>query len=94
MIELRAVTKSYRARKGDAVEALADVTLDVKEKEFVSIVGPSGCGKSTLLKLVAGLVPATRGRLTIRGQEVRKPFPDVGFIFQSATPAAPTAPAR
>jgi NitT/TauT family transport system ATP-binding protein len=84
MIELRAVTKSYRARKGDAVEALADVTLDVKEKEFVSIVGPSGCGKSTLLKLVAGLVPATRGRLTIRGQEVREPFPDVGFIFQSA----------
>jgi len=84
VIELAAVTKTYRSRGGDLVPALEDVTLQVKEKEFVSLVGPSGCGKSTLLKLVAGLVPATRGVIRVRGAEVREPYPDVGFVFQSA----------
>ncbi len=84
MIELAAVTKTYRSRAGDLVPALEDVTLHVKEKEFVSLVGPSGCGKSTLLKLVAGLVPPTRGIVRVRGAEVREPYPDVGFVFQTA----------
>ncbi|MBI1734853.1 MAG: ABC transporter ATP-binding protein [Candidatus Rokubacteria bacterium] len=84
MIELAAVSKTYRSRHGEVVRAVEDVTLDVKEKEFVSLVGPSGCGKSTLLKLVSGLTPVTRGAIRIRGQEVREPFPDVGFVFQSA----------
>jgi NitT/TauT family transport system ATP-binding protein len=84
VIELRSVSKSYRSRQGDLVEALRDVSLGVKAKEFVSLVGPSGCGKSTLLKIVAGLVPPTRGEVTIDGVPVREPFPDVGFVFQSA----------
>ena len=84
MIELTSVSKTYRSRHGDVVRAVEDVTLDVKEKEFISLVGPSGCGKSTLLKLVSGLTPPTRGAIRIRGQEVREPFPDVGFVFQSA----------
>ena len=62
--------------------ALDDITLEVGENEFVTLVGPSGCGKSTLLKLVAGLVPLTRGRIHIRDQPVTEPFPDVGFVFQ------------
>jgi NitT/TauT family transport system ATP-binding protein len=84
VIELRDISKSYRARHGEPVDALADVNLRVREKEFVSIVGPSGCGKSTLLKLVAGLVVPTRGLVTIRDRPVREPFPDVGFVFQNA----------
>jgi len=84
VIVLGGIGKSYRAREGDDVEALEDVSLEVREKEFVSIVGPSGCGKSTLLKIVAGLVPASRGEVTIRGRSVREPFPDVGFVFQNA----------
>ena len=84
MIQLEGVTKTYRSRRGGDVEALADVTLDVREQQFVSLVGPSGCGKSTLLKLVAGLTPATRGAIRVRGREVREPYPDVGFVFQSA----------
>ena len=84
MIELRDISKSYRARHGEPVDALADVNLRVREKEFVSIVGPSGCGKSTLLKLVAGLVAPTHGLVTIRDSPVREPFPDVGFVFQNA----------
>ncbi len=84
MIELEGVTKIFRPRHGDPVRALEDVNLAVKENEFVSLVGPSGCGKSTLLKLVAGLVPATSGTVRVRGREVREPYPDVGFVFQSA----------
>ena len=82
MIRLDHVAKTYRTRRGDLVPALEDVSLDVDENEFVSVVGTSGCGKSTLLKLVAGLTPATRGSIHVRDQIVREPFPDVGFVFQ------------
>ena len=82
MIRLDGVVKTYRTRKGDLVHALAETSLTVEENEFVTLVGPSGCGKSTLLKLVAGLVPVTRGEIRVRDQIVREPFPDVGFVFQ------------
>jgi NitT/TauT family transport system ATP-binding protein len=84
VIHLRGIGKSYRARHGEAVDALEDVSLRVREKEFVSIVGPSGCGKSTLLKIVAGLVTPSSGEVAIRDRPVREPFPDVGFVFQNA----------
>jgi ABC-type nitrate/sulfonate/bicarbonate transport system, ATPase component len=82
VIRLDGVLKTYRTRKGDLVQALAETSLTVGENEFVTLVGPSGCGKSTLLKLVAGLVPVTRGEIRVRDQIVREPFPDVGFVFQ------------
>jgi NitT/TauT family transport system ATP-binding protein len=55
---------SYPTRNG-TVPALRDVTLDLREGEFVCLVGPSGCGKSTLLKVLAGLIPPDSGRLEI-----------------------------
>jgi NitT/TauT family transport system ATP-binding protein len=82
VIRLDHVEKTYRTRRGDLVRAVEDITLEVGENEFVTLVGASGCGKSTLLKLVAGLTPATRGTIHIRGAAVREPFPDVGFVFQ------------
>ena len=82
MIRLDGIVKTYRTRKGDLVHALAETSLTVGENEFVTLVGPSGCGKSTLLKLVAGLVPVTRGKIHVRDKVVREPFPDVGFVFQ------------
>lgn len=48
----------------------------------MTLVGRSGCGKSTLLRIVAGLVPASRGRVTIGTREVAGPSPDVGMMFQ------------
>ena len=84
MISLASVSKTYRSRHGDLVHALDDVTLDVKDEEFVSLVGPSGCGKSTLLRVVGGLTPPSGGEVRVRGAEVREPFPDVGIVFQSA----------
>ena len=82
MIRLDRVAKTYRTRRGDLVHALEDISLEVGDTEFVTLVGASGCGKSTLLKLVAGLTPATRGSIRIRDTDVREPFPDVGFVFQ------------
>jgi NitT/TauT family transport system ATP-binding protein len=82
VIRIDHVEKTYRTRRGDLVPALDDITLEVGENEFVTLVGPSGCGKSTLLKLVSGLVPVTRGQIHIRNQAVSEPFPDVGFVFQ------------
>ena len=82
MIRLQGVEKTYRTRRGDLVLAVADITLDIAENEFVTLVGPSGCGKSTLLKLVAGLTPASGGTIRVRDTVVRDPFPDVGIVFQ------------
>jgi len=56
------LTKSYTTQDG-VVQALADVTFNIREHEFVCLVGPSGCGKTTLLKLIAGLVSPSSGSL-------------------------------
>ena len=82
MIRLDGVAKAYRTQRGDLVHAVEDLTLEVGENEFVTLVGPSGCGKSTLLKLVAGLTPVSRGTVRVRETVVREPFADVGFVFQ------------
>ena len=51
------------------VEAVADVSIELAEGEFVSIVGPSGCGKSTLLAMLAGLLEPTVGQISLDGRE-------------------------
>lgn len=61
---------------------IEDFSLDVFDQELVSIVGASGCGKSTLLNIIAGLLPATRGRVLIDGVEPDSPGPDRTMVFQ------------
>jgi NitT/TauT family transport system ATP-binding protein len=80
---IRTVDLSVRFGSGDSeVAALSDVSIAVERGEFVSIVGESGCGKTTLLRVVAGLVPATEGRVTIGDRPVSGPSPEIGFVFQ------------
>jgi NitT/TauT family transport system ATP-binding protein len=81
-IALRGVSKVYRPPKKPPYLAIDRVDLDVEEGRFVSVVGPSGCGKSTILALVAGLITATIGTITIRDDPVRALRTDVGFLFQ------------
>ena len=66
ILKLKNVSKKYQAKNGE-VEALSDISFDVEEGEFVSIIGPSGCGKSTLLSIIAGLEPKTSGDIQIEG---------------------------
>jgi NitT/TauT family transport system ATP-binding protein len=63
---------------------LEDISLTVAPGEFVSFIGPSGCGKSTLLRLVAGLIPATSGRITVDGASPEDARPETFFVFQEA----------
>ena len=82
IVALRGVSKVYRPPKKPPYLAIDRVDLDVDQGRFVSVVGPSGCGKSTILSLVAGLLPATAGTITIGGDPVRAVRTDVGFLFQ------------
>jgi NitT/TauT family transport system ATP-binding protein len=76
------VSKTFR-RGATEVRALDRVDVAIGTGEFVSLVGPSGCGKSTLMRIVAGLVPATEGRVVIDGRPVDGPETRLGIVFQS-----------
>ena len=65
--------------------AFRDVTFTVNEGEFVALIGPSGCGKSTLLHIMAGLSEATAGVISVKGEPIRAPRPDMMFVFQQYT---------
>jgi NitT/TauT family transport system ATP-binding protein len=80
-VSLDRVGKTYASLRGP-VAALADISLEIRPREFVSVVGPSGCGKSTLLKLVAGLEPASSGTLIVGGKALDGPPDRLGVVFQ------------
>jgi sulfonate transport system ATP-binding protein len=80
-LSLTAVGKTFRVA-GKAVEALTDITLDIEEGEFVSIVGASGCGKSTLLRLILGIDLDYRGQILLDGAPIAGPGLDRGIVFQ------------
>jgi NitT/TauT family transport system ATP-binding protein len=65
------------------LEALRGIDAAVETGEFISVVGPSGCGKTTFLRIVAGLEPATTGKILLDGQPLKGPGSDRGFVFQN-----------
>jgi NitT/TauT family transport system ATP-binding protein len=86
MSEFKLVTeglsKSFQQRETE-IRAVADISLNIREGEFVSIVGASGCGKTTLLRMLDGLIKPTSGSILIDGKPVRGPgTSSVGFVFQ------------
>jgi len=90
IVEIKNLSKSYR-RGAYIVPVLQDITFDIAEQEFLSIMGPSGSGKSTLLNLIAGIDKADSGTVTVGGVEVTSlsetelaqwRATHVGFIFQ------------
>jgi NitT/TauT family transport system ATP-binding protein len=82
-VKIVGLSKIYESRESDDIRALDQVDVEITPGSFVAVVGPSGCGKSTLISLLAGLIPATTGKIIIDGEEVRNPHPKVGVVFQS-----------
>src|SRR5689334_14935331 len=84
-LQLRNITMTFQTRRGNSVLAVDNLSLDVADREFISIVGPSGCGKSTLLRVVAGLVRPNQGDVLLDGRHITGPGADRGMVFQSYT---------
>jgi len=80
--ELTDVGKTYASNQ---VLALEHVSLTLHHGSFASVIGSSGCGKSTLLKIMAGLIPPSKGRVVLQGKPVTGPRRDIGMMFQQAT---------
>ncbi len=83
-VDLNNVTLEYSSEES-VTRAIESVSLSVGRGEFVAIAGPSGCGKTTILKLVAGLLKATQGTVTVDNAAVRGPLKIVGMAFQNPT---------
>lgn len=84
MIHLDGVRKVYHTRDRDIL-AVSDVSMDINDGDFISLVGPSGCGKTTVLKILADLHSADEGIIEIGSPEL--PFDrsrDIGMVFQQA----------
>jgi NitT/TauT family transport system ATP-binding protein len=84
MLSLQKVSKIFGGVDdgSTAVPAVDAVSFEVREGEFFSIIGPSGCGKSTLLRIIAGLLRASSGELTVAGEFVSGPHPSIAMVFQ------------
>src|SRR5437764_15214773 len=81
-LEISHLSKSY-GRGASRTEVLSDINLCMNRGEFVAIVGYSGAGKTTLLSIIAGLMPADRGSLTLNDLDITAPGPDRGIVFQN-----------
>ena len=75
------VGKAFR-RGTDVVTALQNVSIEVRQGEFISVIGPSGCGKSTLFNIIGGLADKYQGDVRIAGERVSACHPDIGMVFQ------------
>ncbi len=72
ILRVQSLRKSFRTNDGGALEAVAEVSFEIPENDFVCIVGPSGCGKSTLLRMIAGLETISTGEIDYRGEIVSR----------------------
>ncbi len=81
ILVVKDVTKRFPTPDG-SVLAVDDVSLSVRQGEFLSVIGPSGCGKSTLFNVVGGLLTEYEGNVTVGGERIKGPHASVGMVFQ------------
>lgn len=81
VLEIERLHKIYPIN-GEILPVLEEITFQAESGELICIIGRSGCGKSTLLKIVAGFVPPSSGKVSIKGVQVKAPGPDRCVIFQ------------
>ena len=73
IMEVKNICKTYQSQNGE-IEALKNISFDICEGEYISLIGPSGCGKSTLLSIISGLENKTSGEIYIDGK--------IGYMLQ------------
>ena len=78
IVDVTDVCKTYAG----GVDALVDVNVSFPAGALTTLLGPSGCGKTTLLKIIAGLIPPSRGEVRVHGKKIAGPGPDRAFVFQ------------
>ncbi len=85
VIESRDLSLTFQTADGP-VQALADIDLEIRRGEFVSLIGPSGCGKTTLLRVIADLEKPTAGTITVNGVSAEQARLNraYGYVFQAA----------
>lgn len=82
-IYINDLTVTYKNNNA-MLTALKNLSLQIKESEFMSIIGPSGCGKTTLLNCLAGLLKPTSGEILIDDKKVKKPGEKTAMVFQDS----------
>jgi NitT/TauT family transport system ATP-binding protein/sulfonate transport system ATP-binding protein len=82
-IECRKISKVFIQKGKQRVHVLEDISLEVRDNEFLVLLGPGQSGKSTLLRIIAGLETPSEGTVRLDGREVTGPGPDRGLVFQS-----------
>lgn len=81
LLEIANVSLNYHTLK-DETKAIENISMYVKDKEFVSIVGPSGCGKTTLLSIIAGIIKPSSGTALLKGKPTYETKNKIGYMFQ------------
>ncbi|NVK30612.1 MAG: ABC transporter ATP-binding protein [Gammaproteobacteria bacterium] len=81
-LEIDNVSMRFDLPGGVSVQALKDVSLNLKSGELLSVLGPSGCGKTTLLNILAGFLAPTSGEIRLNGHRVTGPDAERGMVFQ------------
>ncbi|WP_440897638.1 ABC transporter ATP-binding protein [Amphibacillus sp. Q70] len=81
LIEVNHLAKFFVTRKSNKVKAIKDISIEINNHEFISIIGPSGCGKSTLLKMISGLLPYDEGEIIFQNSKIKD---QLGFVFQDS----------
>ena len=81
-LQIEKLSMRFDLPNGSSVQALKDVSIDLKAGELLSVLGPSGCGKTTLLNIVAGFMAPTSGEIILNEKRVYGPGPERGMVFQ------------
>ena len=81
-LSIENISMRFDLKNGSSVQALKDVSLDIKEGEIITVLGPSGCGKTTLLNIVAGFLAPTEGKVVLNDKIVLGPGAERGMVFQ------------